>query len=66
MIKEIMEIGYMMILLEHQWIDWVSLFMKTVKYNFAVSGKEIDLIIPKRGLRQGDPISPIFFSCVRK
>lgn len=56
----------MMLLLEHQWIDWVSLFMKTVKYNFAVSGKEIDIIIPKRGLRQGDPISPIFFSCVRK
>lgn len=42
------------------WVQWMQMCFSNVNYLIAVNGKKIGPIIPGRGLRHGDPISPCF------
>lgn len=43
------------------WIDRVMKCVKTVSYSFLQDGKIFGNVEPKRGVRQGDPISPYLY-----
>lgn len=39
-------------------VEWIMICVRTVSYRFSVNGGVTDILKAKRGLRQGDPISP--------
>jgi hypothetical protein len=44
-----------------RWIHLIMMCVTTVKYAVVVNGNPSGCILPTRGLRQGDPISPYIF-----
>lgn len=53
------ELGFPML-----FVDWVMLGVRTVSYRYVVNGRPSEIIPAKRGVRQGDPISPYLFVLV--
>lgn len=46
---------------DSQFCNWVKVILKSANLSFSVNEKSVDFMSCKRGIRQGDPLSPLLF-----
>lgn len=49
-----------------QFTKWIMIDVASVSYRFNINGDDTSIMQAKRGLRQGDPISPLLFVIMMK
>ena len=48
----------------HRWIRWMRMCMSTVRFSVLINGSPAGFFSSSRGIRQGDPLSPLLFLLV--
>ena len=61
--------GFLMYMLQRcgfsdKWRKWILCCISTVKFSILINGSPSDFFGSSRGLRQGDPLSPLLFDVV--